>query len=51
MSAAAAIVSSGIVVASISYTALGLVGAGILVAPVIFLVMYRRTLRAGAVTA
>ncbi len=49
-SAAVASVSSGIVVASISYTALGLVGAGILVAPVILLVMYRRTLRAGAVT-
>jgi MFS family permease len=44
-SAAVASLSSGVVVAGASYTALGLVGAALLVAPVILLVVHGRSLR------
>ncbi len=44
-SAAVASLSSGVVVAGASYTALGLVGAGLLIAPVVLLVLYGRSLR------
>ena len=43
-SAAVSSLSSGVVVAGASYTALGLVGAGLLIPPVVLLVLYRRRL-------
>jgi MFS family permease len=50
-SAAVASLSSGVVVAGASYTALGLVGAGLLIAPVVLLVLYGRSLRPRAAAA
>ncbi|HUF05770.1 MAG TPA: MFS transporter, partial [Candidatus Binatia bacterium] len=44
-SAAVASLASGVVVAGASYTALGLVGAGLLIAPVVLIVLYGRSLR------
>ena len=42
-SAAVASVSSGLIVAGASYTALGLLGVGLLIPPVVLLLAQRRT--------